>query len=69
MTARKVLRVDTNPKVVHVLSLVNVKAFVVDLEGDAVALLLTDHHLTAVHEVVHHVLQGWLANRDKKHPG
>jgi hypothetical protein len=44
---------------VHVLSLVNVEGFVVDLEGDAVALLFTDHHLTATHEVVHHVLQGW----------
>ena len=56
MAAREVLRVHAHSQVVHVLSLVNVKALLVHFESNAVALPLTDHHLTARHKVVHHVL-------------
>ena len=51
--------IDTDSKVVHVLSLVDVEASLVLLKGDGVSFHGTNHHLIAHHIVVHDVLKCW----------
>lgn len=41
----------------HVFSLIDVKALLAFLVGDAVPNPFTEHHLVAVHEIVHYILQ------------
>lgn len=49
-------------KVVKLLPLVDNKPFLTSLENYTRSNLWTEHHLRAVHVVIHHVLKSWLAS-------
>jgi hypothetical protein len=46
---------DLYPQVVHVLPLVDIKALLIGLVGNAVPGLLSYHHLVALYAVIHYI--------------
>lgn len=53
----EVLVIDTNFKVMVILSRINLESWLISLKSDAVSYPGTEHHLGAIHEVPHAVLE------------
>ena len=54
-----IVRVNTDPQIVHEFPLINVEAPLIFFVSYAVSDSLTEHHLIASHEVIHYVFQFW----------
>lgn len=55
--ARKVLMMHLNPNVMHVLSAVDFEPFIIDFVANAKPNSASEHHLVAMHVIIHAVFQ------------
>jgi hypothetical protein len=54
---RKIVSIDTDSEIVHILPLVDIKAPLVVLIGDTISYFFADHHHGRLHKVVHYIFQ------------
>jgi hypothetical protein len=57
--AIEVILHHSDPEVMDILASVDVNGLIVRLVGNTVLHFATEHHLGAIHEVLHHILQLW----------